>query len=269
MHVMIEITIALLFLGIFAGLLSGFFGIGSGIILVPAYIFLFEFLNFPKEIIPFLATGTSMTTMALVIPNAARTHYKNGNVDTDVLRDIFLVGLLFAFLGRYISFFFESTTLQIIIAVSLTLAALQLIFDVSPKQTSKQINKVELILVIAAIASLTSIVGIGGGILMIPYFKFRGLSMHKAIGTSSVMGFSFALSSSIAVFLFVPEAAEELNYLIGAAFYPAILIVGLSSIYFARVGANLSSNTQGDILKKAFAILVILAAFRVFYSTFL
>ena len=50
MHVMIEITIALLFLGIFAGLLSGFFGIGSGIILVPAYIFLFEFLNFPKEI---------------------------------------------------------------------------------------------------------------------------------------------------------------------------------------------------------------------------
>ena len=80
MHVMIELTIALLFLGIFAGLLSGFFGIGSGIILVPAYIFLFEFLNFPNEIIPFLATGTSMTTMALVIPNAARTHFKNGNV---------------------------------------------------------------------------------------------------------------------------------------------------------------------------------------------
>ena len=149
------------------------------------------------------------------------------------------------------------------------MAALQLIFDISPKQTSTQINKVELILVIAAIASLTSIVGIGGGILMIPYFKFRGLSMHKAIGTSSVMGFSFALSSSIAVFLFVPEAAKELDYLIGAAFYPAILIVGLSSIYFAQVGANLSSNTQGDILKKAFAVLVILAAFRVFYSTFL
>ena len=101
-----------------------------------------------------------MTTMALVIPNAARTHYKNGNVDTDVLRIVFLVGLLFAFLRRYISFF-SSTTLQIIIAVSLTLAALQMIFDISPKQASKEINKVELILVIAAIASLTSIVGIG------------------------------------------------------------------------------------------------------------
>ena len=93
--------------------------------------------------------------------------------------------------------------------------------------------------------------------------------MHKAIGTSSVMGFSFALSSSVAVFLFIPEAAKEVDYLIGAAFYLAILVVGLSSIYFARVGANLSTNTQGDILKKAFAILVIIAAFRVFYSTFL
>ena len=76
---MIEIFLLLVVLGIFAGLLSGFFGIGSGVILVPAYFFLFNFLNFPVEIIPLLATGTSMTTMVLVIPNAALTHYFNSN----------------------------------------------------------------------------------------------------------------------------------------------------------------------------------------------
>ena len=70
---MIEIFIPLVLLGIFAGLLSGFFGIGSGIILVPAYIFLFNYLNFPPEFIPLLATGSSMGTMAITIPMAAYT----------------------------------------------------------------------------------------------------------------------------------------------------------------------------------------------------
>ena len=86
---------------------------------------------------------------------------------------------------------------------------------------------------------------------MIPYFKFRGLSMHKAIGTSSVMGFSFALSSSIAVFLFVPEAAKELDYLIGAAFYPCNFNCWIEQYLFRKGRGKFVSNTQGDILKKA------------------
>ena len=58
---MFEFFLGLVLLGILAGLLSGFFGIGSGVILVPAYVFLFNLLNLPPEIIPILATGTSMT----------------------------------------------------------------------------------------------------------------------------------------------------------------------------------------------------------------
>ena len=67
---MIEIFIFLIILGIFAGLISGFFGIGSGALWY-LHISSFNYLNFPEEIIPLLATGTSMTTMVLVIPNAA------------------------------------------------------------------------------------------------------------------------------------------------------------------------------------------------------
>ena len=74
---MFEFFLGLVLLGILAGLLSGFFGIGSGVILVPAYVFLFNLLDLPPEIIPILATGTSMTTMAITIPMAAFIHFKN------------------------------------------------------------------------------------------------------------------------------------------------------------------------------------------------
>ena len=77
---MFEFFLGLILLGIFAGLLSGFFGIGSGVVLVPAFVFLFNLLDFPSEMIPILATGTSMTTMAITIPMASYIHYKNKNV---------------------------------------------------------------------------------------------------------------------------------------------------------------------------------------------
>ena len=89
---MFEFFLGLVFLGIFAGLLSGFFGIGSGVILVPAYVFLFNLLDLPPEIIPILATGTSMTTMAITIPMAAYVHFKNNNVELEIVKKMFLQG---------------------------------------------------------------------------------------------------------------------------------------------------------------------------------
>ena len=96
---MIEIFIPLVLLGIFAGLLSGFFGIGSGIILVPAYIFLFNYLNFPPEFIPLLATGSSMGTMAITIPMAAYTHYQNRNINLEIVKYMFLAAVVSTIFG--------------------------------------------------------------------------------------------------------------------------------------------------------------------------
>ena len=266
---MIEILIPLILLGIFAGLLSGFFGIGSGIILVPAYIFLFNYLNFPPEIIPLLATGSSMGTMAITIPMASYTHYKNKNINLEVIKYMFLAAIIATIFGRYVAANIESSTLQIIIAISLLLAAIQLVFDFSPKNINKTINKIELFLIGGFIALITSFVGIGGGILMVPYFQFRGLKIHEAIGTSSLMGFFFAISGLIGALLFAPDKLNQIDYVYGSVFIPAILIAGISSIYFARLGANISNRIDGNSLKLAFSVLVILVALRIIYITFI
>ena len=175
---MIEIFIPLVLLGIFAGLLSGFFGIGSGIILVPAYIFLFNYLNFPPEFIPLLATGSSMGTMAITIPMAAYTHYQNRNINLEIVKYMFLAAVVSTIFGRYIASNIASESLQIIIAISMLLAAIQLIFNFSPKNIDTSIRKIELFLVGGFIALITSFVGIGGGILMVPYFQFRLSLIH-------------------------------------------------------------------------------------------
>ena len=93
--------------------------------------------------------------------------------------------------------------------------------------------------------------------------------MHEAIGTSSLMGFFFAISGLIGAFLFAPEKLKQIDYVYGSVFMPAILIAGISSIYFARLGAKISNKIEGNSLKIAFSFLVILVALRIIYITFL
>ena len=180
---------------------------------------------------------------------------------------MFVFVFCFTIFARYIALQMESVTLQLIIAISLVVAAFQVAIDVKPKKITPEINFVELALVSCGIGLITSLVGIGGGILMVPYFTFRGLSMREAIGTSSVMGFFIAISGSIGGLLFAPKGSESINWMIGSAYLPAVLIVGLSSIYFAKMGAKISNNTSSKNLRLAFALVVIISAARIIYDT--
>lgn len=79
-------SFGLLLLGIFAGLLSGIFGIGGGIVIVPALIY---FAGFEPQ----KATGTSLAILLPPVGLAAVVeYYRNGNVD---LRAALLVAITF------------------------------------------------------------------------------------------------------------------------------------------------------------------------------
>ena len=145
---------------------------------------------------------------------AAYTHYQNRNINLEIVKYMFLAAFVSTIFGRYIAANIASESLQIIIAISMLLAAIQLIFNFSPKNVDTSIRKIELFLVGGFIALITSFVGIGGGILMIPYFQFRGLKIHEAIGTSSLMGFFFAISGLIGAILFAPENLKQIDYVL-------------------------------------------------------
>ena len=83
----------LIAIGLGAGLLSGFFGIGGGIIIVPALIYIAEFT-------PLKATGTSLAVLLPPVGLAAvYTYYRNGNVD---IRAAILIAV-FLFIGAWVS----------------------------------------------------------------------------------------------------------------------------------------------------------------------
>ena len=46
---------------------------------------------------------------------------------------------------------------------------------------------------------------------MVPYFLYKGLDPHKAIGTSSLMGFALALSGALGALLFARANSKAPN----------------------------------------------------------
>ena len=110
----------LLAIGLVAGVLSGLFGIGGGILIVPSLIFL---AKFPTK----LALGTSLG--ALLLPVAllgAYTYYKDGNLDIRASLLIAL-GLFFgAWIGARLAQHISGATLQRMFAVFIVLMAIRL-----------------------------------------------------------------------------------------------------------------------------------------------
>ncbi len=114
--------LGLIFLGFLAGASSGLIGIGGGVIIVPALLFIFGMSQH-------LAQGT---TLAMLIPPvgflAAWTYYKEGYVDIHaaglICAGFFLGGLLGAKLANYLS----NAALERVFGVAMLFIALKMIF---------------------------------------------------------------------------------------------------------------------------------------------
>jgi hypothetical protein len=108
-------------LGLTAGILSGLIGIGGGVIIVPALVFLFGLSQHQAQ----------GTTLALLVPPigilAAWTYYKHGYVDIKIAAFValgFFVGSLF---GARLTTGLSSVVVERVFGVALLLISIKMI----------------------------------------------------------------------------------------------------------------------------------------------
>jgi len=110
-----------LFLGLLAGVLSGLLGIGGGILIVPALVFIVGLTQHQAQ----------GTTLALMVPPigilAAWTYYKQGNVDLRIAGLICLGFLLGGLLGAKLATTVNAALLKKLFGAALLITALKMI----------------------------------------------------------------------------------------------------------------------------------------------
>ncbi len=255
-----------LILGALAGTLAGLFGIGGGLIIVPALIFSFELQELSPEILTHLAVGTSLATIVVTSISSVRAHHSKGGVQWRIFTVLAAGIMIGAWLGTYTAIQISSTTLQRLIGIFALLVALKMWFGFNPSEQSALPGKPTLMVAGGVIGWVSSIFGIGGGTLTVPFLRRSNLTMTKAVGTSAACGLPIASTGAVANMV-MGQSNELLPTLsTGYVYWPAFFGIVLTSALFARFGVKLAHQLPAEKLQKCFAVLLILVGSKFLFS---
>ncbi len=241
--------------GLAAGFLSGLLGVGGGLIVVPALLAIFHFLEFPTDNIMQMAVGTSLAAMIFTSGASAWAHRKG--VNRGMFRELALGVCIGAFLGAVIAHLLPTTKLQVIFGIFISLFGIYFLVTANTVEHEGNIKPPHyLIMSLLGLVTglISSILGIGGGIITVPMLAFFGVVLRQAISTSAWIGFLIAMIGGISFFYLGRQNAQFSGYV----YIPAFILVGLAATLTAPLGAKYAYTSSSVFLKRVFGIYQIL-----------
>ena len=252
--------------GIFTGFLSGLLGLGGGLIIVPILSFIFAQLGFSTTFVMQMALGTSLAVIVLTSIASSRAHHSHHNVDWLIVKKIALGIMLGAFLGSLVAAKFDANLLKALFVIYVFVVALQILSSYTPNPARILPARPALNFVGIIIGWISSFVGIGGGTLSVPFLIYCNIDTKRAIGTSSAIGLPIALAGAAGYVLSGLPITNLPAHSLGFVYLPAFVIIALSSLISAPVGALLVQKLSVKKLKKIFAWLLIMIGLKMCFS---
>jgi len=277
--------VVLLAMGAAVGFLSGMFGVGGGFLITPLLIF----YNVP----PAIAVATGANQVIASSFSGALAHFKRGTLDVKLGLVLLAGGLVGSSIGIYVFAYLRSLG-QLDLMVSLlyvvllgSIGGLMLVESVRAIQRSRGgqaplrrsgqhnwIHKlplkvrfrasklfVSIIPVLgigAAIGFLASVMGVGGGFIMVP-----ALIYLLKVPTNVVVGTSLFQIIFVAAYTTIVHSTANQTVDVVLAF---LLMVG--GVAGAQYGTRVGQKLRGEQLRALLALLVLAVALRLAFDLF-
>lgn len=254
-------------IGVVAGLLAGLLGVGGGLVIVPSLIAVFTYFQFSPEILTHLAVGTSLATIVFTSVSSIRTHHQSGALQWPLAGKISLGIVVGAGLGAVIADALQGPWLQFLFGAFTMLMAMQMGLGFKPDAGRSLPSLPGLMTAGVVIGSISSVFGIGGGSLTVPFLSWCNVKMQQAVATSAAIGFPIAVSGAAAFMMTgwnetgLPEGAT------GYVYWPAFVGIVLCSVIFANLGAKLAHRLPSTTLKKVFAFFIGIVGFKLLWGS--
>lgn len=242
--------VELILLGSTVGMLSGFFGIGGGTILVP----LLLLLGYDTKI----AIGISVIQMVFSSVYGSYLNNKKGTLDVPMIIVIGSGGFIGALLSGFVTSSLDNKTLEMIFLSFALFALIRLFMKTKEHVEQKEVSKLLLFLIGFPLGAVSMTIGVGGSILLVPILVgFLHVPLKKAISA----GLFFVVFSSVAG-LISHAQAEHLAYESG-------VVIGLASLAGVYAGIMLKDSVDVKLQKKLivgfYLLVVIYLSKRVFF----
>ena len=256
------ILLLYLALGAVAGLLAGLFGIGGGLIIVPVLVISFAYQGISPDVLTHMAVGTSLATIVFTSMSSVKAHQEKKGVRWDIFKPMAVGIVLGAILGVYTAAELSGPVLQKIIGVFALLMAVQMGFGLKPKPGRDIPGNAGLATVGTGIGWASAIFGIGGGSLSVPFLSWCNVRMQQAVGTSAACGLPIAITAALTnIYKGWGDAALP-EWSAGFIYLPAFIGIIITSVYFARIGAKLAHKLSPIMLKRIFAVLLVVVGLK-------
>jgi len=265
---MVTILIMYCLVGAAAGILAGLLGIGGGLVIVPMLVFCFSRQEISEEVIMHLALGTSMASIMFTAVSSFWFHHRRGAVRWLVVRRIVIGIFVGTFLGSCVAANLSTRFLKGFFVIFLYYVAVQMLTGRKPKPGRQLLGSVGMLGVGNVIGGVSSLVGIGGGTLSVPFMLWCNIPLHEAIGTSAAIGFPIAVAGALGYVFNGLSAANLPGYSLGYVYLPALLGIISASVLTAPLGVHLAHSLPVDRLKRLFAGLLLVVATRMLISLF-
>lgn len=249
----------LLVLGAFAGVLAGLLGVGGGIILVPAFFYVFGALGYDSPQLMQICLGTSLATIVVTSLRSVLAHNKKGAVEWDILKTWVIGIAIGAALGVAVASSLRSDVLQAIFGGLGICVGLYMAFGSAEWRLGPQMPGGVLRGILSPIIGFLSVLmGIGGGSFGVPTMTLFGVPIHRAVATAAGFGVIIAVPSVIG-FLFVDIAVAP-PFTVGAVNFLAFGLIVSMTMITAPWGAALAHRMNPGPLKRLFGAFLILVA---------
>ncbi len=261
-----ETVAVFLVTGVAAGVLAGLFGVGGGLIIVPALAVILPKLGTAPEVVMQSAIGTSLAVIGLTGISSTRSHNARGGVIWPIFWRLAPGIVIGSLIGAAIAHQVSSDVLKKCVGIGALLISIQMLIDAAPKPTRSAPGALGLGLVGSVIGALSALIGIGGGSLTVPYLSACNIDMRRAVGTSAACGMPIAWAGA-AGFAFNGHGVAGLaQWSLGYIDLAAFAGIAVTSVLTAPLGAKLAHGISPKLLKRAFAIFLAGVSLRMLLS---
>jgi hypothetical protein len=245
-------TARLVGVGAVTGVLAGLLGVGGGIVIVPALIW----MGFERH----RANATSLAVILLTAVSGMLGFAAASALDVPVGLVLGAGGVAGATLGAVWAKRLSVTVLARIFGVLLLVTGIQMLVGGGQMAALTGLEAPWTLVISFVVGALTGIVsglaGVGGGVIMVPALVLLlGFDQHTAEGTS------------LLAICFTAAAATRVNASHGYLQWKPVLLVAAGGVVLAPIAAVFAQRIPADTLGRIFALWLLVIGVRTLVGT--
>ena len=257
---MLEI-LALILIGALAGVLAGLLGIGGGLVIVPALVWLLTAQGASIDLAMPIAVASALGSMLLTSASSALAHARKQALGWTAIIRLAPTLALGALFGAWLAVRIPGQWLAWFFAAFAAWVGLRMLFAVGREQAEQRRAKPRQWWFFGpSIGALSAMLGIGGASFNVPYLSRNGYNTMQAVAIAAACGWLLALAGSIG-FMLQPDPPGWPTT-IGYWHWPAVLVIGMCGLLTAPLGANLAHQLGSARLARVFGIVLLIVAVR-------